>query len=503
MLKEKIRSTIYVSCGDEITIVISKIAKSKQRDIFLVVPPHSLLFQGVVNLQILYEEMEFRKLDLTVITTDKQGEELCERIGIKCRKNILDFHKKQSADNESKSNKHKEDVLFSCPADRFILNNSKKEKLLKKNILMCLPGLLLTIISVICAVFFLPSAGIFILARNRDFKKTIDIQINTVPQNESGDVFPARAIELNDVFSKNFSSSGENIIKEYSSGEAVIINEWDSSAHTFPSGTKLISENGKIYRLVSAATVGGFYRSGGKDIAGKVSAKIKADAPGDDYNIASSRFSIDCLKESDKHDKIYAVSDSAILGGKISFEKIVAEKDIAGANKAILEYVEKNNGSIFQIGEDETIAGFIPSKILKVSFSRKIGEAASEFAVNADIARKAIIINNAALEDYVKKKLNGAFSEVKIKIAAFESGEKGGNAKVIAEGELPTEIDFSEIKERVAGKSKGEALKILESLQEIEKKTIKIWPFWAATMPYNKNKIKIFLDRNNYFSIIN
>lgn len=492
MLEEKLSQTIYISSNEEITMIIEKLAKSRLAKVFLIIPPHSLLLQSPINLRILKEETEARRIDLTLIAVDNAADLLCKKAGLKCRQSILGQRKQIT--------EQKNDIPEKNMSENADHRAGRIFEIFKNKIIYVLP-FSLAAAALIFANFFLPSASIFILAKDSFFEKNIDAKISLL--SNEGSELPFKIAESKEEFLESFPTTGKKIIEEYSSGEVIVMNEWDSSDHFFPAGTKIISEKGKIFKFVSAVTVGGFSRSGGKDIAGKALVKIKADAPGAEYNIDVSKFFILPLKETEKYDKIYAVSGSKTLGGRIGSEKIVSEEDIINANKVILEHSRKENPEKFQIGEKEFIAAALEGKVSKASFSSKTGDAAASLNVNAEIIRKAIVLKEGDLNNFVENYLKSDVLDIKISMDSFEGDERGGILKIKLEGKDSEKIDIYEVKKMIAGKSRIDAEKILGNLSIIEKNSVKLWPFWIFNVPSGKDRINVFLDRNNYFSIIN
>ena len=81
-------TTIYVEVEEEITSIIERIKKTPASDIALVVPRHSFLSQGVVNLKILRSQSEKIGKQLVIVTRDSLCRSLARKVGIDTSKKL-------------------------------------------------------------------------------------------------------------------------------------------------------------------------------------------------------------------------------------------------------------------------------------------------------------------------------------------------------------------------------------------------------------------------------
>ena len=76
------RKVIYIEIDEEVTGIYDRVKRSKQNDIYLVVPRKAILFQSVINLRILKSKLEKDGRVLHLITTDRIGVHLAQQAGI-------------------------------------------------------------------------------------------------------------------------------------------------------------------------------------------------------------------------------------------------------------------------------------------------------------------------------------------------------------------------------------------------------------------------------------
>ena len=76
------RLIIYVEIDEEITSVFDRIKNIQKKEILLVVPRKAILFQSVVNLKILKDKLLKKGKELVIVTTDRNGQHLANKIGL-------------------------------------------------------------------------------------------------------------------------------------------------------------------------------------------------------------------------------------------------------------------------------------------------------------------------------------------------------------------------------------------------------------------------------------
>jgi len=506
MLKEKLSHAIYISEDEEIATIADKVIKAKFAKIFLVIPPRALLFQSPVNLRILKEEADLRGTELIIVTTDQLGTMLAEKIGIKCVKSILGEKKDSAITIESKKPKVFIKRKSVAQKDQNLLKNYSGGSFWRvyRNKLIYIFPALLAVLSIVFANVFLPTANIFVLAKQNNFERIIEASLSLNAEKNSEKEIPCRQLEKEEKFSQVFPATGEKDIKDYSVGRVTIFNEWDSLKHTFSAGSKIISENGKVFKLQDTVTVSGFSRSDGKDVAGKVIAEVKAEEPGSDYNIKPGKFFFLGLKGSEKYDKIYAESSSKMSGGRISKKSVVSKDDILNVNKTIAAYIEKVDSSNFGVGDGEIVLEkSINGHIASLFISSNEGDSVDSFKVEATIIRNALALDKNAIKGFSASYLEENIADIKTEVISFLGDDTGGKIKIRVTGESSENISEEKLKDMILGQSKSDAQKILGNLNSIENISIKFWPFWMNKIPNNTEKVNIFLDRNNYFSILN
>ncbi len=76
------RQIVYVEIDEEITSVFERVKNIRKREIMLVVPRKAIIFQSIVNLKILKEKLKALGKRLVIVTTDRNGIHLAQKVRI-------------------------------------------------------------------------------------------------------------------------------------------------------------------------------------------------------------------------------------------------------------------------------------------------------------------------------------------------------------------------------------------------------------------------------------
>lgn len=515
---ENLFQTVYIKQDEEIPSILGKIIERKVSRIFLAVPAKALLFHSPISLRILKEETDKRGIKLIIVTVDEQGQILSKKIGIECfsslpkdkqRDGVVSSRKKPQIwmnRKQGKEIREIKEVEEIKRKDR--VGGNKILEFFKNKFGFIAAGCVMAAI-LFFTMSFLPLANVFVSARAETFNKEIEAYIDTELKEPilSEKKMPGKIIEVKKEFSQNFSATGKKDIKNCSKGDIVMFNEWDSSGQSFPKGTELISESGKIFVSSQPFSIPGFFRLGGKDIAGQVKISAVAKEAGSDYNISQQKFFIASLKNSEKYAKIYGRSYSLMSGGEVRTETVVSKSDIDDANKAILQQAEsglKDDIAEGAGGSEIIVGNSIENKFSKMEISAKEGDVIKEFTAGTELSRKTWSVNKEMLKSFLKGIIsqdssieNFEIDDNSIKILFL--GNKGETIKVSVKVSVRQQetISAETIKKNILGKSKSDAEKILSDLSSVEGVSIKFWPFWNNGIPKNKDRVNVFLDKNN------
>jgi hypothetical protein len=369
---------------------------------------------------------------------------------------------------------------------KILIEKEKKAKLP----LLKLGFILLIFLSLSLSSFYFSRAKIEIWPeiRNLNFKTEI--------KNISGQFF-----EEETESPMEFPSTGIIEKKEFAKGKLRVYNN-SKTSRSLVQGTHFLSDKGKQFHTLKGITIPA------KGYLDNV--EVEADAPGPEYNIGPSKFSVPRLAGTSLYTLIYAESFELMKGGFIGKVPQVTEEDLKNAERILLEKLselakeslKKNvpEGYIF-------LEELLKQEVLEKFPLTKAGQELKSFIFKAKIKSKAFIFKKADLENFAKefvyskittgpglnqKLIEGSLNlNYSVKEKDMDKGKLTLSLEISAQSY--SQPDFPLLKDRVKGKSVIEAEYLLEKEEEISKVKIKVFPFWVKTLPKNVQRIEIEL----------
>lgn len=371
------------------------------------------------------------------------------------------------------------------------------------------PGLKLGLILIILisigifSHFYLSKAEVEILpeTENVNFKNEVKIsqKIKEIEPSFEQKSIPGEFIVEEKELSKEFPSSGIIEKKDFAQGEIRVHNK-SQKAITLIKNTRFLSDEGKqFHSLKEIAVPAKSYLDG---------VEVEADAPGDEYNIGPSKFSVPNLRKYslELFYNIWAESFEPMKGGFLGKMPQVTEDDLKQGERILLEklFSEGKESLKKGISEDYILLDELLNQELIEKFPlAKAGQELKSFIFKAKIKSAGFIFKKADLESFsrefiysqiegnkklVEKSLNLNYA---IKEKDLEKGQIILSLEISAK--TYSDPDFQILREKIKGKSAIEGEYFLEKEPGISKAKIKLWPFWVKKVPKNNEKIEMRL----------
>lgn len=319
-------------------------------------------------------------------------------------------------------------------------------------------------------------------------------------------IIPGKSFEIEESISQKFSSSGKTLVERKAEGIIRVYNTFSTSTQVLVAKTRFVSADGKLFRTLNRIVVPGGRYERGKFIPGYMDVKVRANQPGEEYNIGPTTFSIPGFVGTPRFIAFYGKSYEPMVYGKSREVVYVSQGDLDEAeailNKRIKEIcfavLKKEIAPKFDFLEEaikiEILESFsevesgaeieefnfqIRAKCRVLAFEKKNIE---NFALDFIIAE---IIEDKAL---VQKSLEINYSFEK---TDFKTGKVFLSLSLV--GDIYSAVDQIFLQKELAGKSLTEAYLLLENLPQTNKVYIRLWPFWLNNLPKDLNKINIEL----------
>lgn len=369
------KKVIYIEIDEEITSIYDRVKRVKQKDIYLVIPRKSILFQSVVNLKILNSKLKQNKKNLIIITTDRMGRHLAEQLNLPVYSQIeveeVKVPKKDAPEMRIEPiQARRNEVIKDLPRrftqkkitigeliKEFREQNKKKKKgngetaafnFVRPNRKILALMLVLSIgLFMLISYIALPGATIYIKPKFDNISHSVNIVLadkrknqNLLAQNESH-VIASEIVETVTKQTKVFNTTSKVFEGTNATGEITIINSSDEEWQ-LKKETRFQTSDGLIFRITEGVIVPPVtVDEEGMETNGTLEAKVIADSfdayddpVGERGNVGPSIFSIPGLSKYNQ-DLIWAESYSDMTGGVTAFKRVVLEDDIEAAKKQI------------------------------------------------------------------------------------------------------------------------------------------------------------------------
>lgn len=541
------KDVIYIDIEDDITAVIDKLKKSKERIIALVPPKGNAVLQSIVNLKLLKRAADNVDKQPVVVTNNKALIALAGGIGMYVAKNLQSKPEVPVTSSDEPSDttmevsdddQVAEEAVEASPVDvdddevelsetevsdieKTSTDAVAAEKLAeaKKPVkdkrvpnfgafrkkLLVIGGLVLLALVFLIAFFGRTKAQVTLRAETSPVDVAFEAKLNADFPASDPKAFNLKALrhETKKSLAQAFQATGEKDAGAKATGNmtfSIRCSDVDGAPPTIPAGTG-VSANGLTFITNKATSLTNASFSPCRFTG---STTVSAQNNGDQYNLSPRDYSVSGFSS-------VTARGSQMSGGVTKMIKVVSQADVDKAKTAL---TEQNSAP----ARDELKKAFgQDARILEDSFTATIGAISSEPAVgqeaNEATLRVEIVYSmlamanadiNAALDAFIAGKMpekeqqkvyENGYKDMKLERVASDA--KTGVYKISSLGYYGPEFDIDKLKSDITGKKLGEARSQLSELPGVKGIDLKTSPFWARKMP-NPGRITIELevDRN-------
>lgn len=552
-MEKKIKfENIYIEDSDDISTVVERVLNAENQNLVIFVPNDSKLTESVINLKLLVREAKSagKKIFLqsdSEIVMDMAGEagislleqkmisskpktskaaffrdiappqkSIRRKINSEREEEIIPAKTKIKERGQSISKNNAMDSFSVIPTEeitaRELIKKKKRERKplkISKKLFVVLGFLIGILVVIFLSFYFLTSADLTIITEKTNWEKQFSVLASkTISENDSiNSKIPAQYMKLTRQVDQTFQTTGIKDVSVKSSGKIKIYNAYSSSAQTLIVNTRFLSPDGKIFRITKAVTVPGAKIQNGAIIPSFIEVVVVADQAGEQYNISPTKFSIPGFKGTDKYEKFYGQSETAMSGGYIGEAKVASQADL---DKAKTELI-----SLARISLEEELASKLPEgfKILddakvfsyeKLEFSLKAGDKADSFQVALTGILKVLVFKEVDVKDLfainaqkeqsglLVKELYSADLQYGVPRVDFDSGILSFpvEAKLIFRERIKTDS----FKEDLIGMNKNKLADYLKQIEGIKDINCSITPGFISFLPLNPSNLHISLD---------
>ena len=459
-MKNQSRQIVYVEVDEEVASIFNRIKSIKKKDIFLVVPRKAILFQSVVNLKILKSKLKDKKKNLVIVTTDRNGKHIAEKIGITTLSRIevektqvpsenvdikikpIQARRNLTSKEESPKRFTEKKMSIRELINKFRIQDSKNKNASKDSLnyfhfIRPSRKFLILIVFISISLFMLigyialPSATINIRPKFDNIDFTMNIVLADKRRNQKflsqnhPNVIASETVNTTIKQTKIFNTTGREFNGQNAKGKIAIINT-NADKWTLKTKTRFQTKEGIIFRLSYGVVVPGSTKdASGKTTNGILIASVEADpfdkygAPvGSNGNISPSKFTIPGLSGYNQK-LIWGESRESMKGGVTDYKSKITKENIDAAKKQIQSnlvlmarddlknYIgqmnKANKTNLILLNNNK----YLKTKLIDLKMSDGLeGSYKDKFEIFAQISAEGIAFDSSQLFTLLKKELN-------------------------------------------------------------------------------------------------
>ena len=373
-------------------------------------------------------------------------------------------------------------------------------------------GILAITLAVILLLVFvvLPKASVVVFPKTEALTRDMQITLNANVQDIDVGKLVLPALRVDDTLSVSdtFQSQGKNQIGNKASGTVKIYN-FTKLPISLKAATTVLVVGDKTYNLVNDVSdlrPTTYINSRTKEIDQNSlgsSVEIIAAQGGDDYNLpAGTRLEISNQVFGSRPQLLYAKSDSEITGGTTRYLSVINQDDLTGAQQHLQDEAVQQENQKLQ-GSGEVLAdGAYSVSVSQFATDNPVDTQTPTFHGKLQVQITGLAFKQADLDNLVQQRIIQALDtdktlqpinvgQISYKAAGLDMANQVAVLNTHYEGQAVFNVDLSNIKPELVGKSQQDVNEILSSKAAIEKVEITLAPVWQKNFPLFASKISL------------
>lgn len=300
-----------------------------------------------------------------------------------------------------------------------------------------------------------------------------------------------------------YNSSSEAVSGEETiNGQVVIVNKYNK-AQPLVAKTRLLSPDGKLFRIMESVNV---------PAGGEVTVAIFADKPSSEMALnAGTRFTIPGLWAG-LQEQIYAENKTDFTFSSQSKYTVTA-KDIESAKKSIGDVLTLNAknevDALKQKQSDKMVISSDITDSITYDIDAKVGDNKPQFTIKA--SKKIVVVNFS--KDFISKMAEAKLSllvpddkqlsnfdgnQITYSLEGYDTDTKTATIKAYFSASMFLKSDSSLLdKKKMVGLNRKQLSKYLDGFQEIKSYDLKFSPSFISSAPSLPDKISVSVQKAN------
>lgn len=321
-------------------------------------------------------------------------------------------------------------------------------------------------------------------------------------------VIPYELLTLEADGERQVKASGQETVTKQAEGTLLVYNEYSTSPVRLVANTRFETPTGKIFKVKESVVVPGYTTDAdGNKIRGVVTADVFAEAPGDDYNVGPTNFTIPGFKGYEEYDTVYAESTGDMTGGFSGQKFIIDEAELETARQGL--HTELRDALLSRL-KSQVPAGFVLydnavtftfTSLPSVAYGDDLATIKEEGVLRVPLFKEdsfAKFLAEQSVQDY---------KGLPVRLADYQALEFSYTSPtttvsdISAQTELPFnltgdikiiwEFDENALKADLLGIEKTEIEDILKKYPAIDQASAEVRPFWKTSFPREMKEINV------------
>lgn len=493
---------LNIASSDNFDDILEAVKESKSTEVILVIPKSNRVFKNKNKAEQLRANFEKLNKEVSIISSGGEVIKNADQAGFNIiRRSEKSSNKKDNDIVSLYSEKEPEEKEFFQAIRRPITALKRADSKSLKNFIFIFLGIAFLFFVVIIFTF-MSEARVKIFPHKNEFSINIPVIISDkiTETDEVYGIIPGESIQIEKIISKTFNSTGEKNVFQKAKGKLKIYNNFNTSPQALVATTRFQTSQGLVFRIVKTIIVPGATEEGDKLKPGEVEAEVVADRAGEEYNIEPAEFKIPGFLGTPKYNGFYAKSFEKFSAGFIGQASIATKEDIEKAESLVKEEVANEvREELALLSNFKILDQTLDIETENMSDSGKTGDLGKEFKIGYKAKLKTIAFKeddvSKFISQYIKNSQNleviGKGLRIDYQEIKFDKEDNEFSLKLVSSGQTADNIDKEKIISEIAGIKSNEAETYLSGLKEVESVEIYLSPFWARSIPKNKERVEI------------
>ncbi len=520
---------LYVNKSDRVTSVISKVIKSASKEIVLYIPRSAEFSSSPNNFLLLKREADAAGKSVSVESVDDDVLELATMVGLIAMNPFLGRKKMPVSDmvavtlvpRATKPREAKEEFTEARAGEEEGTSEVSKleaeaptilEERRPANLKRFLTAAVITALlagGLTFAATTLSRASIKLTFEklNWNFVGTLNVGVGIKESSFSSSQINLRGVKFVEKknLTKSYPAHGSGNVLRKAKGQVTIYNAYSSEPQTLVAQTRLVTPDGRIYRLDNEVTVPGAKVVGGTMTPVGIEVSVTADKAGPDSNLtAPTTFRIPGFQGSPKYDGFYAETKGAIVGGAVGEMRSPTEEDIRQAKEDASQVLGEAIRSQMLVNlppEIKILDGVYQFEITADQVDETV-DSSGNFSVTVYGEGRVMGFREREILDVVSKKLA---SEEGFEVIVKDYKIEYSDPRVDFENDILTAavsidsvwirpFNAEALKAEAQGKNETDLRTLIFSVPGVESGEVRLRPFWTRRVPQNPQRIIIDVE---------